>query len=70
MQDVFIRFVPLPIEVEGITIPNEDLTFDVYINSNLCRRKQEETMEHELNHIKKDHFWSINPVWMNERDAG
>ena len=70
MLDVFIRFIPLPATVEGVTVPNPDFTFDVYINSNLCPRKQEETVEHELNHIKKDHFYDLNPVWVNEAEAG
>lgn len=70
MIDVFIRFVPLPIEVEGIVMPNEDFTFDVYINANLCPRKQKETVEHELKHIKKGHHWDLNPVWLNEKEAG
>lgn len=70
MLDVFIRFIPLPVSVEGITVPNMDLTFDVYINANLCPRKQRETIEHELCHIRKDHFYDLNPVWVNEAEAG
>ena len=70
MTDVFIRFVPLPIPVEGVVLPNPDFTFDIYINSKLCKRKQEEAIEHELNHIKKDHLYDPNPVWINEAEAG
>ena len=70
MYDVYIRFVPLPITVEGSVIPNDDCTFDVYINSNLCRKKQEAAIDHELNHIKKDHLWDLRPVYLIEGEAG
>lgn len=70
MYDVYIRFIPLPISVEGSVLPNEDMTFDIYINANLCSEKQKAVLEHELKHIKNDHLWDLRPVYIIEGEAG
>lgn len=57
MEDFYIRTVKLPGSVRGVTIPNEDGTFNVFINSSLSPECSNDTLEHELNHIKKDHFY-------------
>lgn len=66
----FVRLVALPPAVEGVTVPNDDGTFDVYINSKLPLEKQGQVLMHELEHIKKDHFYNEDPVWINEAEAG
>lgn len=63
---VFVRYLPFPIKVEGVTLPNSDGTFSVYINSNLSNKKQMLVFQHELDHIKKDHFYDSDPVVYNE----
>lgn len=68
--DVFVRLVSLPLHVEGVTLPNEDNTFDIYINSHICDARRKKALEHELKHIKKNHLYDINPVWVNEAEAG
>ncbi len=69
LWDIFIRFIDLPISVEGVTVPNDDGTFDIYINQNLCPARQEQVKNHELNHILKNHFYNEQPVIYNEKDA-
>ena len=67
--DIYIRFIPLPPKVEGITHPNNDGTFSIYINCNACKEQQKLTINHELMHIKKDHFYDYEPVVYNEKEA-
>lgn len=67
---IFARLVPLPLAVRAVTLPNDDGTFDIYINANLPQELQECALQHELNHIRKDHFYNEDPVWLNEKDAG
>ena len=31
--EYFVRYVELPLKVDGVTIPNNDGTFDIYINA-------------------------------------
>lgn len=66
----FVRLVPLPPKIEGVTLPNDDGTFDVYINGNLPLERQAEVLAHEVMHINEDHFYNEDPVWLNELEAG
>lgn len=67
---IFVRMIPLPDTVPAVTIPNDDSTFDVYINANLPEEYQNRALEHELEHIRRDHFYNDDPVWLNEQEAG
>jgi hypothetical protein len=67
---IFARLVPLPLAVRAVTLPNDDGTFDIYINANLPQELQDRALQHELNHIRKDHFYNEDPVWLNEKEAG
>ena len=67
---IFIRPLALPHAVRAVTLPNEDGTFDIYINSNLPEELRQKALEHELKHIRKDHFYNEDPVWLNEEEAG
>lgn len=69
-HSVFVRLVSLPEAVKAVVLPNDDGTFDIYINSNLPDELQNRALEHELKHIRKDHFYNDDPVWLNEREAG
>lgn len=70
LSNAYIRLLPLPFHVEGCVLPNEDGSFDIYLNSRLPEECREKALLHELTHIKKDHLYDIHPVWMNEQEAG
>ena len=53
-----IRMAELPMHVEAVTQPREDGTFDIFVNSRISPCKQLEALNHELNHIEKDHFYN------------
>ena len=46
--DYFVRLVELPASVEGVTVPNDDGSFDIYINSRLGEERRRAKLEHEL----------------------
>lgn len=69
-SNIFVRMIQLPRTVRAVTIPNNDGTFDIYINSAQPPEFQAKALEHELNHIRKDHFYNDDPVWLNEKEAG
>ena len=56
MIDYYMRLVELPRRVEGVSILNDDGSFDIYINSLLSPQRRQEVLEHELSHIRREHF--------------
>lgn len=68
--DYFLRYVDFPPGVEGVTVPNSDGTFDIYINARLGETRRQECLEHELRHIRRDHFYSGGDVETLEAEAG
>ena len=69
MTDTYVRLVSLPAKVEGVTLPNDDGSFDIYINSRLSPLRQQETLEHELRHIRREHFYLDMDIASMERQA-
>ena len=69
-SNIFVRTIPLPETVRAVTLPNSDCTFDIYINSRLPQELQYKALEQELEHIRQDHFYNDDPVWLNESEAG
>lgn len=55
--DAYVRFVPLPLSVEGTTVPNPDGSCDIYINSEIARERQLEALKHEVGHVVRDHLY-------------
>ena len=44
-------------------------SFDIYISSRLSDDAQRERLEHELTHIRRDHFYRPIPVAVAEAEA-
>ena len=69
MTDTYVRLVPLPVKVEGVSLPNPDGSYDIYINSRLSPALQQQTLEHELRHIRRGHFETDMTLARMERQA-
>ncbi len=69
MSDYYVRLVAMPLGVHGVTVPNTDGSFDIYINSRLSLKQQEATLEHEKSHISRDHFNSRRSTASIAREA-
>lgn len=69
MTDYFVRLIELPVKVEGVTVPNPDGSFSVYINVLLSETRRDEVLRHELRHIASEHFYTEMPVEYMERQA-
>jgi len=68
--NIYVRSTTLPETVRAVTLPNDDGTFDIYLNSCLPDELQVRALEHELRHIKLGHFYNDDPVPLNEKEAG
>ena len=69
MIDYYLRLVDLPRSVEGVSVPNNDGSYDIYINALLSPARRQEILEHELNHIRQEHFYLDMPISLMERQA-
>lgn len=69
MSDYYVRYIALPHSVEGVTVPNDDGTYSVYINSDIPAERQQAALAHEIEHIKHDHLYSCKPLSVVEREA-
>lgn len=68
--DYFVRLVELPRTVNGVTLPNDDGTFDIYLNAALTEDEQKTALEHEIEHIIQDHFYNdVKPLRQIEAEA-
>ncbi len=69
--EYFVRYVFLPYSIKAVTIPNDDCTFDIYINIGISEMARQKALEHELNHIRKNHFYDDHQtVEEQEKEAG
>ena len=69
LRDIFVRTIRLPDAIRAVTIPNNDCTFDVYVNDCLPEELQQQALDHELTHIRRNHFYNTDPVQQNEQEA-
>lgn len=67
---IYVRMVHLPDAIRAVTLPNDDGSFDIYINNALPELLQNRALEHELRHINMNHFYNEDPVTQNENEAG
>lgn len=65
----YIREVELPQKVGGVVLPNDDGTFDIYLNTLASAERREEWLRHEIRHITEDHFYRAMGIAEIEREA-
>ena len=67
MGDIFIRIIKL--STPGVTVLDADGNYNVYINEDLSEEERRKVADHELEHIKQDHFYSDKSVPECEKEA-
>ena len=60
--DYYIRLIDLPYTIGGFVAPNEDGTFNIYLNARRSPEAQLETYFHEMEHIEDDDFYNGLPI--------
>ena len=69
-MSLIVRIIDLPSTIRGLTIPDEDGNYNVYLNAHLNRESQRRTLKHEIEHIKNNHFYSNKSVRFLESSIG
>lgn len=69
-EDIHVRCLDFPNRsVKAATFPNDDGSFDVYVNTLYPEAVQRRALEHELEHIRRGHFYSDAPIAQKEAEA-
>jgi len=69
-EEYYIRRIAFPNSaVKAATFPNDDGTYDIYVNARLSESEQQKAIEHELRHIRLGHFRSDAPIEQKEAEA-
>ena len=62
MDAVIVRIIDMPYEVKGATAKDAEGDYNVYLNARYSSDIRAEAWQHELEHIKRDHFYSQKSV--------
>lgn len=54
-------------DVDATTIPNEDGSYTIFVNSSLCEEQAKKAVLHEVFHIKNDDFNDFQKASLIER---
>lgn len=57
-----IRYVDLPYSINAMTILDENGFYNIYVNSRLNVDQQNKAVRHELCHIARDDFYSLESL--------
>ncbi len=52
----------MPYGVRGFTTPDIDDNYNIYINEKLSDEQKRRTLDHEMEHIKNDDFYSCEDI--------
>ena len=69
MNNVLVRELNFPIEIEGVIVVDSNGDYNIYINSLLSDEKKKETLDHELRHLQCDHHYTDVPIVQAENEA-
>ncbi|MEN6594714.1 MAG: hypothetical protein ABFC31_07215 [Clostridiaceae bacterium] len=60
MEDVIVRVIDLPEEIGAVTVIDDDGDYNVYLNGR--RADLERELRHEMDHIRRNDFYSDFPI--------
>lgn len=62
MDTIIIRLIDLPLTVRGFTVKDENDDYNIYINARLSDDVRAEAFRHEVDHIRRGHFYDYKSV--------
>lgn len=68
MDAVIIRLIDLPETVRGFTVKDENDDYNIYINARLSEDGRAAAFRHEVDHIRRGHFYDQKTVAEKEQE--
>ena len=69
MDNIIVRFIALPPTIHGVTEMDSEGDYNVYLNANISTEDARKAFEHEMRHIKMNHFYRDISAAEAEREA-
>lgn len=69
MEEVIVRLAHWGGRYNGVTIIDGNGDYNVYINPFLNREAQHRALEHELAHIRRNHFYNSRSALKDEQET-
>lgn len=66
MEKIIVRHIDLPYGENGFVREDVDGNYNIYINARLSIDMQRKTIRHELNHVKRGDFDSVENIQVIE----
>ena len=69
-DDLFVRFLPFPNRaVRAAVMPNDEGSYDILVNTLYPEETQRRALEHELEHLRREHLDRGESVFLQEAEA-
>ncbi len=62
METIIIRYLDLPCKCHGYVRRDADGNYNIYINARLSIDMQRDTVQHELRHVERGDFDSVENI--------
>lgn len=69
MDTIITRIVDLPLGVKGVTVKDDEGDYNIYLNARYSPDVQAKAFRHEVDHIKKEHFYDERRVLEKEQEV-
>lgn len=69
MDCIIIRIIDLPARVPGVTVKDSEGDYNIYLNARLADEARVRAYWHEIDHIRRGHFYSSLPVALKEQEV-
>ena len=69
MDCIIIRIVDLPPSIRGATVKDAEGDYNIYLNARLNDDERVKAYWHEIDHIRRGHFYSDLPVAVKEAEV-
>ncbi len=68
-DNICVNIIDMPAVIKGFTKLCDYDFYNIYINAKYSLEEQRKILKHELNHIRKNHFYLDMPVEICEKEA-
>lgn len=69
MDNCIVRYIDLPVSIPAVTEIDTEGDYNIYINAMLSDDEKKNALLHELQHVKRGHFYKDVPISFCETEA-